>query len=287
MTFIDSDAALTAEITMIITKCICAARNILKEIHWFFSSQLGIDVTKAVMAAKGLICYMKDLYQFRSQHCGVITIKPCLSDRYAQSGHTDSEYFWQDLIVARWIFERNPTRHVDIGSRVDGFVAHIASFREVEVFDVRPMSQNIPGIIYRQADLMSENLITDVGISLYTDSISCLHAIEHFGLGRYGDPIDMRGPEKGLINIARMLKDEGLLYLSTPIGQEQVEFNANWIFDPRTIIRLCASNGLRLESLITVGVHGMIEEVKLDEITLQLLAKQKYTLGIFIFKKIQ
>jgi len=272
---------------MIIMRCICAVRNILKEIHWFFSSQLGIDVTKAAMAAKGLFYYLKDLHQFRSQYCGVIAIKPCLSDRYAQSGHTDSEYFWQDLIVARLIFERNPRKHVDIGSRVDGFVAHIASFREVEVFDVRPMSQNIPGIIYRQADLMSENLIADVSISLYTDSISCLHAIEHFGLGRYGDPIDIRGPEKGLINIARMLKAEGLLYLSTPIGQERVEFNANWIFDPRTIIGLCASNGLRLESLITVGAHGVIEEVKLDETALQLIAKQKYTLGIFIFKKIQ
>jgi len=33
---------------------------------------------------------------------------------------------------------------VDIGSRVDGFVAHVASFREIEVFDVRPISAQIP-----------------------------------------------------------------------------------------------------------------------------------------------
>jgi hypothetical protein len=32
----------------------------------------------------------------------------------------------------------------------------------------------------------------------YCDSLSCLHALEHFGLGRYGDPIDPRGHEKGI-----------------------------------------------------------------------------------------
>lgn len=259
----------------------------LKIAHWFLSSQLGIDIIRLAKAVKGIAKYIRDWRKFRSQYHGAISIRPCLSDRYEQGGHADSEYFWQDLIVARWIFDRNPASHVDIGSRIDGFVAHIASFREVEVFDVRPMSQNIPGIIYRQADLMSENLMVDGSISSYTDSISCLHAIEHFGLGRYGDPIDIKGPEKGLKNIARMLKDDGLLYLSTPIGQERVDFNANRVFDPKTVICLCASNGLRLESLITVGAHGMIETVSPDEQALHSLAKQKYKLGIFIFKKTQ
>jgi len=41
------------------------------------------------------------------------------------SGH----YFHQDLLVAGKIFKNNPIKHVDIGSRMDGFIAHVASFR--------------------------------------------------------------------------------------------------------------------------------------------------------------
>jgi len=44
---------------------------------------------------------------------------------------------------------------VDIGSRVDGFVAHVASFREIEVFDIRPITTKVPGATFIQADLMN------------------------------------------------------------------------------------------------------------------------------------
>lgn len=96
-------------------------------------------------------------------------------------------------MVARAIHTAKPVKHVDIGSRVDGFVAHVASFREIEVFDVRPISTAVPGVLFRQADLMdSPSLPADTEGGGYCDSLSCLHAIEHFGLGRYGDTVDFR-----------------------------------------------------------------------------------------------
>jgi len=64
---------------------------------------------------------------------GLVAFNPQLHDRYMEAGATESEYFWQDLIVARWIQDANPERHVDVGSRIDGFVAHVASTREIEV----------------------------------------------------------------------------------------------------------------------------------------------------------
>jgi len=79
---------------------------------------------------------------------------PYLHDRYAEGGTTKSEYFWQDLLVARCIYEARPECHVDVGSRTDGFVAHVASFRKIEVFDVRPITTDIPGMTFHQADLM-------------------------------------------------------------------------------------------------------------------------------------
>jgi SAM-dependent methyltransferase len=68
-----------------------------------------------------------------------------------------------------------------------------------------------------------------------TDSLSCLHTIEHLGLGRYGDPLDPEGHLKGLAQLKRLVKPGGRLYLSTPIGPERVEFNAHRIFAASTL----------------------------------------------------
>jgi hypothetical protein len=69
-----------------------------------------------------------------------------------------------------------------------------------------------------------------------TDSISCLHAIEHFGLGRYGDKLDPNGYIAGFNNILKMLKPKGIMYISFPISRNnQTHFNAHRIFSPKDI----------------------------------------------------
>ena len=39
--------------------------------------------------------------------------------------------------MAQEVFKRKPYKHLDIGSKVDGLVSHIASFRELDVLDIR------------------------------------------------------------------------------------------------------------------------------------------------------
>ncbi|WP_235852458.1 DUF268 domain-containing protein [Helicobacter vulpis] len=69
------------------------------------------------------------------------------------------------------------------------------------------------------------------------ESLSALCSVEHFGLGRYGDPIDPDGWRKALKSFQRVLKPGGKLYLSVPVGKEnRVCFNAHRIFHPSTII---------------------------------------------------
>ncbi len=206
-------------------------------------------------------------------------VVPALHDRHAGAGITD-EYFWQDLAVARMVHSAGPDLHVDVGSLLTGFVAHVASFREIELIDIRPLASTIPNVRFRQADMMG-----DIGdLAGHTDSLSCLHAIEHFGLGRYGDPLDPGGPEKGIANLAKMLKSGGTLYLSTPIGRERVEFNANWVFDPRRIAEICLRNGLQLSRLLTVQA-GRVTEIDDPATKLNELAALRYALGIFVCKK--
>jgi SAM-dependent methyltransferase len=249
--------------------------------YWLLSTQFGVDPRKTVLSIRGLPRYVKGFFLFRSVYKGRLEIMPCLHDWYEEGGTTKSEYFWQDLLVARMIFEAKPEKHVDIGSRVDGFVAHVASFREIEVLDVRPITAKIPGVTFKQADLMNPL----EGMEEYCDSLSCLHALEHFGLGRYGDPIDSKGFERGFAHMARVLRKDGVFYLSVPIGMDRVEFNANRVFDPRLIVNLAVENSLHLSALTVIGQGGKLMELAPDTVWLNDLASQHYALGIFMFVK--
>jgi SAM-dependent methyltransferase len=201
-------------------------RNIRKR-----TKSWGIDPVLFLNAVRGLRFYYKDMAAFKKQRGNDTEFPmghkfPILNERFESSGTMNGHYFHQDLLVARKIFEAHPVRHVDIGSRTDGFVAHVAVFREIEVLDIRPQVSPVKNIIFKQADLM----LLPSEMENYCDSISALHSIEHFGLGRYGDPIDYWGHRKGLDNIYKILKPGGKFYFSVPMGPQRVEFNAQRVF---------------------------------------------------------
>ena len=183
--------------------------------------------------------YLDDFDKFielsrRLSSLGRILSYPILTDKGSPSGSMSGHYFHADLLVAQKIFKKNPRKLVDVGSRQDGFVAHIASFREIEVFDIRPQPTKVENIVFKQADLMME----DRSLDAYCDAISSLHAIEHFGLGRYGDAIDPAGHVKAIVNIYHILQDKGLFYFAVPIGEQRVEFNAHRVFDVEYLLDL-------------------------------------------------
>lgn len=193
----------------------------------------GFYPRRIVRSLKALSWYRADRKIFKKQafllknnYFPLSSNFPCLLDRDEEGGCASGHYFHQDLLVAQQVFNAVPQKHVDIGSRIDGLVAHIASFREVEVMDIRPMTSNLTNINYIQADCMAD----DLPFENYCDSVSSLHAIEHFGLGRYGDPIDVNGHEKGLNNIYKLLRSGGTFYFSVPMGGQRVEFNAHRVF---------------------------------------------------------
>lgn len=260
-------------------------KPVLVKLHWLLASQFGLDPQRFLCSLRGLPAFVSDWWKFLHTYRGPLVWMPCLHDRYEEGGTTKSEYFWQDLLAARWIYEAAPHKHVDVGSRVDGFVAHVASFREIEVLDVRPITSAIPGVVFRQADMMGAVSMPGVAGGGYCDSLSCLHALEHFGLGRYGDPIDPQGFRKGIENMAKLLQPGGTFYLSTPVGQERVEFNANWVFDPHTIVKCAKGSGLRLIKLIVITPTNGPLDSAIDDSALSGLAKQRYQLGLFTFVK--
>lgn len=206
---------------------------------------------------------------------------PCVADRDENAGTLDVHYFQQDLLVAQKIYVNNPLKHVDIGSRIDGFVAHVASFREIELLDIRKMDSNIPNVRFTQADLMDDSKIPVD----YCDSISCLHALEHFGLGRYGDPIDPYGHLKGFRNITRILKSGGTFYFSVPMGIQRIEFNAHRVFGLPYLLKMIKAD-FDILSFSYINDNGDVyRNIDMSEELIQNSYGCKYGCAIFELKK--
>jgi SAM-dependent methyltransferase len=238
---------------------------------------------------RGIPPYLKDYREIRRQakQSGMVfpfgKFYPCMEDKDQKSGTASGHYFHQDLLVANKIFINKPGKHVDIGSRIDGFVAHVASFREIEVFDIRELTGVITNINFRRLDITD----TDFVLSDYCDSISCLHTLEHFGLGRYGDKVDYNGHLLGWENIYKMLKKEGKFYFSVPIGKQRIEFNAHRVFSLEYIMNNMIGSRYKIDSFSYVNDKGdLFRDAALDEESVKNSFSLNYGCGIFELSKI-
>jgi hypothetical protein len=222
--------------------------------------------------------YLLDFYHYKKK--GKIDyFYPILGDNKKKAGDLDPHYFQQDLLVSKYIFKKKPKKHVDIGSRIDGFVAQVAAFRKIEIFDIRKINIRFNNIIFKKLN------ITNLKRSYlsYTDSLSCLHTIEHLGLGRYGDKIDVNGHLTGFNNLIKILKKKGRLYVSLPISEfNQTYFNAHRTFNPLDILNWSKTN-IFLERFDYINDSG---ELKINKN----LRKENFKnlihgLGIYTFVK--
>ena len=236
--------------------------------------------------AQGGPSFVRDFFRLKKQR-GLDTLfpfgplNPITFERNEESGTMSGHYFHQDLLIARKLYHSRPQKHVHIGSRTDGFVAHVAVFREIEILDIREQTSKVKNITFRQADLME--LRED--LRDYCDSISSLHAIEHFGLGRYGDPIDYQGYKKAIENITCMLQKGGTFYFSVPIGPQRIEFNAHRVFSVAYLLALLGEH-FDLQSFSYVNDAGdLFEDIELTPNEVQTSFGYQYGCGIFELRK--
>jgi hypothetical protein len=196
----------------------------------------GVDLHRAATLRR-LPRFVRHAAEYRRRAGGrfpltLRDLEPILTDFAAEAGIARGHYFHQDLWAARRIFARRPRRHVDIGSRIDGFVAHVLTFMPVTVVDIRALESTVDGLTFVRGDMCR----LDSFVSGSIESLSCLHAVEHVGLGRYGDPVDARGWHVAMRELARILAPGGRLYLGTPVGRERLCFNSQRVFSPATVI---------------------------------------------------
>ncbi|MGA2038117.1 MAG: DUF268 domain-containing protein [Bryobacteraceae bacterium] len=202
-------------------------------------------------------------------------LHPVLHQRKAEAGTAAGHYFHQDLWAAQRIYSNRPGAHLDVGSRIDGFIAHLLVFMPVTVIDIRPLECFVPGLSFRRDDATTLGGIPDDSVP----SLSSLHVVEHFGLGRYADSIDPDACFTFMRNLQRVLAPGGHLYFSAPIGRERLEFNAHRIFSQGTIAK--AFEGLRLESFAYIADNGELHETA-DPAA---LPHVEYGCGLFDFVK--
>ncbi len=249
----------------------------------------GFDIKKTISFIFELPLFLKDLRKMKkmlqqtdNNSFSITKIYPVFNEKKTHN-KIPWNYFFQDLWVSQLIFQNNPEKHVDIGSRIDGFVAHVATFRNIEVYDIRNVRDDIPNVKFIQADICSEFF----NFNNYCDSISSLHVIEHLGLGRYGDHIDPQAHIKGLKNITKALKTNGLFYLSIPIGNQRIEFNAHRVFSTSYIIELLKPY-YQLEIFGYVNDHSLFfPYVSLSDTGFRNSFGCHYGCGIFVFRKLK
>jgi hypothetical protein len=199
-------------------------------------------------------------------------LHPCLLDRLSKTPF-DPHYFYQGAWLARRLHEVATPFHVDVGSSVMTINVLSATVKTIFV-DYRPLRVALQGLQPVAGDL---TCLPFADKSL--PSVSCLHVIEHVGLGRYGDPLNPHGGRWAAENLQRVVRPGGRLFLSTPVGRERVCFNAHRVFAPKTITALFPT--LRLESFSLVDDHGRF----LERTDLKMAAGLDYGCGMFEFMK--
>ncbi len=112
--------------------------------------------------------------------------------------------------------------------------------------------------------------------------LSCMHVIEHIGLGRYGDKLDYDGDLYAIRELKRVIKSGGNLLIAVPVGQPKIRFNAHRIYSYDQIISYFEELKLKEFTLIPDNANetGMIINAEKN-----LADAQDYGCGCFWFQK--
>lgn len=200
---------------------------------------------------------------------------PCLDDKNSNTPF-DKHYIYHPAWAARVLAKTKPARHVDISSSLS-FSTLVSAFIPVDFYDYRPALIGLSNLNSNFGDLMRLSF-SDGELQ----SVSCMHVVEHVGLGRYGDTQDFDGDVKAIAELKRIVKPGGDLLLVVPVGAPKIVFNAHRIYSYEQILGNFEGFELKEFSLITDfgSPEGMVENAPPE-----LVRQQEYGCGCFWFRK--
>jgi SAM-dependent methyltransferase len=185
----------------------------------------------------------------------------------------DFHYTYHPAWAARILAQTRPSLHIDISSTLH-FCTMVSAFIPVEFYDYRPAELNLSGLKSKRGDLthlpFADNRV---------ESLSCMHVVEHIGLGRYGDPLDPDGDLKAIAELKRVLADNGTLLFVSPVGKPRIRFNAHRIYSYEQIASYFSEFHLEQFSLVNdAGIYIENADQTLSD-------KQNYGCGCWWFSK--
>jgi SAM-dependent methyltransferase len=200
---------------------------------------------------------------------------PCLDDSTAETAF-DRHYIYHPAWAARVIAQTTPPLHIDISSSLH-FCTLLSAFVPMKFYDYRPADIQLSNLSAEPVDLLALPF-EDQSIS----SLSCMHVVEHVGLGRYGDRLDPDGDLKAIAELKRVLAPGGSFLFVVPVGKAKVMFNAHRIYSYQQIIEYFSDLELVEFALIPDDPQqgGLVKDA-----TSQMADAQNYGCGCFWFRK--
>lgn len=200
---------------------------------------------------------------------------PCLYDKTSTTGF-DRHYIFHPAWAIRKIAEINPQLHIDIASTIQ-FSTLLSAFIDARFYDYRVVDFNLKGFKSGFADLTKLNFENNS-----IKSLSCMHVVEHIGLGRYGDEMDPDGDLKAVAELKRVLAPGGSLLFVVPVGNPRIMFNAHRIYSYDMVLDMFPELNLREFALIP---DNAIDDGWITNPSKELTDSQKYGCGCFWFTK--
>jgi len=160
--------------------------------------------------------------------------------RYQVGEHPRAQKEFEFEFVASHLYKEKPLKILDIGSYRD-FIIGLLAYYDVTTVDIRK----------RKPTLENETVVTCEAKALnfpdnFFNSVTSIQALPHFGLGRYGDALDLDADIKAFQEMGRVLKRGGVLIFTTAItgGKPSIAWNARRNYSYEMIREFC--NGMDL-----------------------------------------
>jgi len=200
---------------------------------------------------------------------------PCLMQKTGKS-EFDRHYFYHLAWASRVLSKTLPKLHIDIASHLY-FCSIVSAFVKIAFYDYRPADIKLDNLESKQGDLLQ--LPFDSGS---VSSLSCMHVVEHIGLGRYGNLIIPDGDLQAIKELVRVLAEDGDLLFVVPIGRPRVCFNAHRVYSHKQVMEFFADLSLKEFALIPDDAeHGSLIYSPAKE----LITSQEYGCGCYWFRK--
>lgn len=234
-----------------------------------------IKISKFPSFLKDFIVFKKEMKKDMRFPIKIRDLFPCLLDKTISTSF-EPHYLYHTAWAARKLKNISPEKHIDISSTLN-FCTIVSAFIPTEFYDYRPVDLGLSNLKNKKGDLMNLPFETNS-----VDSLSCMHTIEHIGLGRYGDKIDATGDIKAAKELSRVLKPHGKFIFVAPIGKPKIEFNAHRIYSYEQVLNLFPDLNLIEFSMVPDDFkkYKLIENANSS-----LVKEQKWACGCFLFEK--